>query len=47
MTFDTVEKRWFEDKRPIKGIAPLAKRINHAGDVLGCILGAFGGYDSE
>lgn len=45
--YDTLTKRWFEDKRPKKGQAPSYKRINHAGDVLGCILAAFGGYDGE
>lgn len=45
--FDTIEKRWFEDKSPIKGQQSSYKRINHAGDVLGCILAAFGGYDGE
>ena len=42
-----MSKRWFEDKRPIKGQQPAAKRINHSGDVLGCIMAVFGGYDSE
>lgn len=45
--FDTLENKWFEDKRPIKGRESTSKRINHAGDVLGCVLAVFGGYDSE
>ena len=46
LQFDTVTKRWFEDKRQIKGTAP-SKRINHAGDVLGCLLVIYGGFETE
>lgn len=46
LQFDTVTKRWFEDKRAPKGALP-AKRINHAGDVLGCVLAVFGGFETE
>jgi hypothetical protein len=42
-----VTRRWHQDKRPIKGTQPSAKRINHAGDVLGCLLTVFGGYETE
>lgn len=45
--YDTFDKRWYEKKGKIKGQAPSAKRINHAGDVLGCILTVFGGYETE
>lgn len=46
--FDTVENKWCElSKRPIKGKESTSKRINHAGDVLGCVLAVFGGYDPE
>jgi N-acetylneuraminic acid mutarotase len=45
--YDTLERRWSENKRKVRGKAPVAKRINHAGDVLGCILTVFGGYETE
>ncbi len=45
--FDTKTKRWNQNKSKIKGTQSINKRINHAGDVLGCILAVYGGYDNE
>lgn len=45
--YDTVEKRWHQNKAKVKGKQAINKRINHAGDVLGSILAVYGGYDNE
>ena len=47
LEYDTIEKTWFENRRSKKGKVSAYKRINHAGDILGCIFAQFGGYDPE
>eukprot|EP00347_Sterkiella_histriomuscorum_P001925 403370142 len=45
--FDTLEKNWFKDQRGLRGSYVPQKRLHHSGDILGCILAVYGGFNTE
>lgn len=45
--FDTASKQWYKDLKAMKGNFVPQKRLHHGGDVIGCILAIYGGFNTE
>ena len=45
--FDTIDRQWLKDQRMLKGNYVPERRMHHKGDILGCILAVYGGFNTE